>query len=311
MTTPRPLGVVAAALARRQLPVFPCLPGSKRPATRDGVKAATTDVDRVTRWWRANPRFNIGLATGDGLVVVDCDAGKPWPHDTPQPAGIHNGADTLVALAESYSAIGDGSWLCSTWSVRTPSGGMHYYYRLPDGVKVPNSAGRVGTWIDVRGDGGYVVAPWSTLPNGAYTPVHGWAAVDTGTDHPGPLDVPEWLLPLLLPKDTTTTRDPYDLLLARLDAPTSGTSDRYAAAALDRELDQVRAATPGTRNHALNRAAFSLGQLVAVGLLDQAPVTAALVAAAAVCGLDDDEARLTVASGLTSGQRTPRVVTLG
>jgi hypothetical protein len=294
-----PLRSVALAMARHGFRVFPCLPDAKRPATRDGLKSATLDVDLVDRWWRANPRFNIGLATGQGLVVVDCDAGKPWPHSTPQPAGINDGADMLVTLAETYDAVADGSWMFGTWSVRTPSGGMHFYYRVPDDVVVPNSASRVGTWIDVRADGGYVVAPWSSLPSGGYTPVNGWDhVVDAALDGDqvvdpvlarltgGPLDVPAWLLPLMLPKDPQPVRSAWDLLLARLDSPGGGDGSRYAATALAGELDRVRAAVTGTRNDTLNRAAYNLGQLVAAGLLDDQVVTGELTTAAAVCGLD-------------------------
>jgi hypothetical protein len=305
------LGSVAVIMASHGLRVFPCLPGAKRPATRDGLKSATLDVDRVRRWWQANPRFNIGIATGDGLVVVDCDAGKPWPHAAPQPAGINDGADLLVTLAETYGATGDGAWMFGTWSVRTPSGGMHLYYRLPEGVTVPNSAGRVGTWIDVRADGGYVVGPWSTLPNGDYVAVHGWDRVLDGAAPAGDLvDVPAWLLPMLLPKPAPVV-DPFASLLARLDAPMGGDGTRYASSALAGELDRVRSSSTGTRNHTLNRAAFSLGQLVAAGHLDDATVRAELLAAAGVCGLDPVEAGQTIRSGMVSGQRSPRVVTFG
>jgi hypothetical protein len=125
------------------------------------------------------------------------------------------------------------------------------------------------------------------------------------------MDVPAWLLPLMLPKDTEPVRSAWDLLLARLDSPAGGDGSRYAATALAGELDRVRSAVTGTRNNTLNRAAYSLGQLVAAGLLDDATVVRELASAAAVCGLDPVEARLTIRSGMASGQRSPRVVTLG
>lgn len=80
----------------------------------------------------------------------------------------------------------------------------------------------------------------------------------------------------------------------------------YAEAALSREAELVRHAAPGTRNHALNRAAFNLGQLVAGGELAEADVVTALTEAAQTAGLSDHETRATIASGLTKGQLNPR-----
>jgi len=105
------------------------------------------------------------------------------------------------------------------------------------------------------------------------------------------------------------------LLLARRDdgfetiAPPS-TGDRdgsaYGLAALDREVAAVAGASEGTRNETLNRAAFSLGQLVASGALKEGAVFDALICAATSAGLDASEARATIRSGLRAGSSTPR-----
>ena len=81
----------------------------------------------------------------------------------------------------------------------------------------------------------------------------------------------------------------------------------YAAAALGREAEAVRRSEPGHRNRTLNRAAFSLGQLVEVGVLSRAVVESALMAAAHECGLGEREAESTIRGGLEAGHRTPRV----
>ena len=80
----------------------------------------------------------------------------------------------------------------------------------------------------------------------------------------------------------------------------------YAQAALDQEVERVRAATEGTRNHTLNRAAFALGQLVAGGELERGMVLTELTAAARAIGLGDAEIGATLASGLASGGLSPR-----
>jgi hypothetical protein len=82
----------------------------------------------------------------------------------------------------------------------------------------------------------------------------------------------------------------------------------YARAALVDECAEVANATEGGRNARLNRAAFSLGQLVAVGLLDEGEVCARLEAAAAQCGLEQREARSTIESGLRAGKKQPREI---
>jgi hypothetical protein len=83
--------------------------------------------------------------------------------------------------------------------------------------------------------------------------------------------------------------------------------DAYARTALEGELDKVRSAAVGTRNHTLCAAAFSLGQLVAAGTtLERDHVIGALLDAARAAGLDETEARRTIASGMRAGFEHPR-----
>src|SRR4249919_192975 len=65
----------AIALAQKGMPVFPCRPRDKRPATANGLKDATTDLDTIRQWWRQEPQFNLAIATGavSGIFVVDID----------------------------------------------------------------------------------------------------------------------------------------------------------------------------------------------------------------------------------------------
>lgn len=91
------------------------------------------------------------------------------------------------------------------------------------------------------------------------------------------------------------------------DAPyRTGRGEGYAQTALDAEVNRVRGATTGSRNQTLNRAAFSLGQLVAGCELDEQDVIDALTLAAYAVGLDDREIGPTVRSGLAGGARHPR-----
>ena len=61
------------------LAVFPLAYRNKVPAIEGGCKAATTEKSKIERWWNQNPRYNIGIATGNksnGLVVIDLDVDK-------------------------------------------------------------------------------------------------------------------------------------------------------------------------------------------------------------------------------------------
>lgn len=134
----QPGTLLEAALwyAEQGMPVFPCRPGDKTPATAHGFKDATTDSEQIRRWWNATPAANIGLPTGGRYDVIDIDA----------PTGYHS----LVQL-KTERRIPDRY----AGRVLTPRGGMHIYIQ-PTGSG-NHTAIRPG--IDYRGAGGYVLAP--------------------------------------------------------------------------------------------------------------------------------------------------------
>jgi putative DNA primase/helicase len=121
-------------------------------------RPATTAAATVSAWWRRWPDDGIGIATGrgSGVVVIDVDKRS-------------KGLDTLGLIDAEHG------WAWATARVLTPGGGVHFYYRCPPGG-LPSSThqsrtagGRVdplGPGIDVRGDGGMVVAPPSLHKSG-------------------------------------------------------------------------------------------------------------------------------------------------
>ncbi len=136
----------ALAAAERGLPVFRLRPGTKEPFYGSrGFYDATTDPEAIRRWWRQSPDANIGVPTGEasGLLVVDVDH--------------QSGLEALQA---------EHGKLPATRAHITGSGGTHYLYRYPAGSGIRNSAGALAEHIDVRGEGGYIVAPgsWTTGP---------------------------------------------------------------------------------------------------------------------------------------------------
>lgn len=147
------MDLLVAALRHAQagFAVFPLAAGSKIPKKGSrGFKDATKDEAQIRAWWEADPTANIGLATGtrSGVVVVDVDP--------------RNGGD------ETWAAIEGDHGPQGTLSVVTPRRGRHLYYRLPTGAVVRSGANVLGAGVDVRGDGGYVVAPPSRTADGEY-----------------------------------------------------------------------------------------------------------------------------------------------
>ena len=275
----------ALSLAERGWHVFPCVPGGKRPALRGSWQDhATIEPVRIGAWW-SRAAYNIGIACGpSGLVVIDLDV----PHSIGEVSCAEgrctvSGADVLADLCDQHGR----PYPLPTYAVSTPSGGCHLYYVAP-GSAVRNSAGRLGPHIDVRGDGGYVIGDGSRIGGRAYA---AW-------DERPPVPLPPWIAGLL----TDTPAAAAGLPVSRGGA--RGTA--YALAALRDETRLVAAARPGTRNDTLNRAAFSLGQLVAAGLLPPLAVASALAGAAERAGLPAGEARRTIGSGLAAGARCPR-----
>jgi len=129
-------------------PVFPCVPGEKIPVTRNGFKDATTDPDRIASWWSRNPGRNVAIATGDpGPDVLDVDR-----HET------GSGFAAVSRLKRAGLLPEPLAW------VRTPSGGVHAYYR---GTQQRNGH-LAAEHLDYRGRGGYVVAPPSTVGGRQY-----------------------------------------------------------------------------------------------------------------------------------------------
>ena len=130
--------------------VFPLRPKSKEPITSHGFKDATTDTSVIAEWWRKTPDANVAIATGDGLVVVDVD-------DKPEKHGGVYGSETLRDWELDHGDISE------TVTAKSGTGGMHYYFNVgADRVPICESS---SISIDLRGDGGYIVAPPSIHPD--------------------------------------------------------------------------------------------------------------------------------------------------
>jgi hypothetical protein len=217
------LGYVA-----RGWPVFPCRPWpSKRPLTQHGFYDASHDSGQIRAWWTQWPDALIGVPTGkaSGLVILDIDVKD----------GCRYGFDSLADLGRSI--------LPQTPMAHTASGGLHVYFSAIATI-IRNSEGELGPGLDVRGEGGYIIAP-SPGSGYAWDPHWNFATVPL-------LPAPAWLGhrqrgPAATPKGKTHRLDPLRILATA--------------------CDNIRRAANGERHRILNREAYTIGCLVRAGAL--------------------------------------------
>jgi hypothetical protein len=257
--------------AEMGLPVFPC-DAQKRPMTQHGFRDATRDPETIRRSFRNAAMIGIPTGEASGFFVLDLDC--------------KNGAQGLEWLAAHEAR------LPQTRRHRTRSGGVHLLFAMPAGRAIRNSASKVGPGVDVRGSGGYIIAP----------PSDGYDVVDACTI----AEAPAWLLDLIDPPAAQAQPIP-----PRPPSPPrqSGDGTPYGLAALDAAATAIMTAPDGAKHDTLNREAYSIGGLVAAGQLAEGPAISAL--ASALEGLrarceDFPAAQKTLRQAFTQGMAKPR-----
>jgi P4 family phage/plasmid primase-like protien len=150
--------------------VIPLVPGDKMPVEKGWQNTPPLSGADVQAMFEEQP-YNLGIATGapSGFWVLDIDLDKP-------------------GTADRLRALQNGRRMPATRLVKTPGGGYHYYFAMPD-FGVTNSARNLPDGVDVRGTGGQVVAPPSVTVKGTYELV-----VDAEI-----VRAPEWLEELVRP----------------------------------------------------------------------------------------------------------------
>lgn len=306
---------VAMTWVGRGLPVVPCsrtdkgamVPGFGRDRTPEQM-APFGDPEQVSQWWSSGlfARAHVGLLTGRGgpngrgLLVIDCDMVKTDTMLPEQYAGVASGVDVL----ESIAAAAGAEWP-ETYTVTTPSGGVHLYYWQPaDGPLIGCATGdgrtapHLGPLIDVRGIGGYVIAA------GSYSAAQGVAYRKTNDSPDQPQPLPGWLLELLRPAVVVAAPRPQ---VPRPVVCGTSRADRYAAAALMGETGKVSGAAEGERNRVLYAAARRLAELAptAPAVLSETTTQDALLGSAREAGISEQEALRTIRSGWNTGSRAP------
>lgn len=126
-----------------------CGSQGKHPRISDWPNNATNNPNQVREWWRSWPEANIGIVCGElsNLVVLDVDP-------------RHGGEDSLDELEERLGNF------TQTTTIITGGGGNHFYYQYPGSGKIKNSNSKLGDGLDIKTDGGYIVAPGSLHQSG-------------------------------------------------------------------------------------------------------------------------------------------------
>jgi hypothetical protein len=174
---------LALDYARAGWPIFPVKERAKEPLAKHGFKDATTDLNLIRGWWSRWPRANIGIPTGEvsGMVVLDMDPRS-------------GGDKTLARLVTKHGALPKGP------RARTGGGGEHYLFSCPNGGL---RSGKIGAGLDLKAEGGYIVAPPSRHPSGN---LYRWTIAPNSAALP---DLPPWLRASKKADHVTPSSDDY------------------------------------------------------------------------------------------------------
>lgn len=220
-----------------------------------GFHAATTDTELLVKLFASPKAVCVGIATGaSGLVVVDCDTSESGQ------SGAQHYADALK---------GRGEKLLKTFTVATPSGGVHYFYASEDAdALAPEN--RAFPMVDVKTGGSYVVAPGSRSKKGAYRHFYGaWP----------PAQAPQWLVDHLDRPGRLRTSSTDVMAPASSDVKEVSNPDMYLEAVVRNAADAIASAPEGSVYDTIRRKSFSLAPLVRGGSLDLEGVVRELEAA--------------------------------
>jgi P4 family phage/plasmid primase-like protien len=251
--------------------LIPILRRGKRPTIRwEKYQLERASWDQVEAWGKQWPAGNIGIVTGSvsGLVVLDLDSEE--------------------AIAEARKR-----GLPVTPEVRTGKG-LHVYFQHP-GCSVRNRA-RLLPGMDIRGDGGFVVAPGSTHESGAiYEALN---PISQSVLRP----MPAWLMDLLSRPNVGSDHVARQTLTTRRREP--AVLENAPDAAFDAQLRRLLGAPEGRRNHELNRTAFAAARIRPC--LDKRQAFERMRQASRTIGLDEAEILPTMESGWEAGSKKPR-----
>lgn len=238
---------IAMFYAQKNIKTFPIKRQGKSPLCSKGFKSATTDKVVLQEWNNKFSNCNVGIPTGsiNNIFVVDIDGEK--------------GIESLNRLERIYGKL-DAPTV-------TTGKGKHLYFKMPENTDIKSSVSKIADHIDIRANGGYVVAPPSVHENGhRYT----WENFFPNQDFP---EAPSWLISLIANAEKQTL-------------PVSGV------------LEEISNAPQGQRNDTLYRRAISLINRSKKEYLNMNDVKQDIINAALQSGLSKEESIKTFENAL-------------
>lgn len=334
---PKPGDLLDAALAyaARGWPVFPCNPKNKQPLlARDkdekgkpipksgGVTKASLDEGQIRAWWKKWPKALVGLATGHTTTHDAHGDAMPLPHrrlfilDFDPREDADTGEVWTLDRLKRETEEQLGCALPISLTALSPSDGVHLYLLQDDDGPPITNRGNLPEHVDVRGLGGYVIAPPSIMGPDA---VKGQSGLRYRWHRREPVGglakAPTALIEVLRDKGGKPAADPPAqnpaMPIDRAAAPHVDVDDavrKYAIAALDGECEEIRKAPSGRRNAQLNTSALKVASLVAAGALNETFARQCVEAAARDNPGNDADSQLiaTIDSGWSAGMDNPR-----
>ena len=182
----------ALDLAAVGVPVFPAGP-DKRPLLAGWQKKASTEPEQIRKWWLDHPDALPAIPVGRvGLIVIDCDRHP-------------GGNDGIKAFNRLVSA--NGGKLVNAPMTKTARGGAHLFFKQAKGKALGNGRGELPDGIDVRGVGGFVIAPGAVLPDGKrWQSVNGRPLLAEAFKAGTVPELPQWLADIIRPNSQTERR---------------------------------------------------------------------------------------------------------
>jgi hypothetical protein len=286
----------ALSLAAAGLPVFPAGP-DKRPLLVGWQEKASTDEEQIRNWWNTHPAALPAIVVGRArLVVIDCDRHP-------------DGSDGIEAFKQLLGA--NGGNLADVPMTKTARGGAHLFFKQPKGEPLGNRRGGLPDGIDVRGVGGFVIAPGAVLPDGKQ-----WQSVDgrpllADAFKAGTIpELPQWLTDII-----RANRKPngdgieYARSFADMRGANGIREQKYALAALSGCAIELARTAEGGRNEKLNKVAYHMGRMVVRGWIEEAPVIDAFLEACNKNSYLREHGRngtvKTIRSGINAGHKAP------
>ena len=263
--TDNPNLTAALSLAAAGLFVFPAGP-DKRPLLVGWQEKASTDPEQIRKWWlnhcTALPAIFVGRT---GLVVIDCDR--------------HPGGNDGIKAFNRLLRANHGN-LADVPMTKTARGGAHLFFKQRKGEPFGNGRGQLPDGIDVRGVGGFVIAPGAVLPDGKrWQAINGTPLLADAFKAGTIPELPQWLTDIIRPNRQPNGQAPTHRAFSNLLETDGSRGQAYAAAALQGAADELSAAPNGKRNEMLNATAFRLGRMIARGWIDEKTVAEALLSA--------------------------------